>query len=185
MTAKRLCLVLTMAVGVSLLLRDARADDPPKHKYMGVSTCKMCHQKEAEGQQFKIWSESKHAKAWEDLASDKAKEAATKKGIQGNPQEAPECLKCHVTGYGEAAELFDKKFDPKNGVQCESCHGAGGDYWKKEVMKDKNKAIECGLTMPDEKTCTKCHNTDSPFYQEFKFDEFKAKIAHEKPKEQK
>ncbi len=183
MTAKRLCLVLTLVLAVGFLLRDARADDPPKHKYMGALTCKMCHQKAEEGEQFKLWSESLHAKAWEVLASDKAKEAGAKKGI-ADPQNAPECLKCHVTAYGEPKESYEKpdKWDPKLGVQCESCHGPGADYWKKETMKDKDKAIANGLIIPDEKTCTKCHNTDSPFYKEFKFDEFKAKIAHPKPK---
>lgn len=181
MARKSLFVVLSLGVGVFILSR-AAAEDPPKHKFMGVSNCKMCHQKEAEGQQFKIWSESKHAKAWEDLASDKAKEAAAKKGVTGNPQEAPECLKCHVTAFGVAADLLDKKFDPKQGVQCEACHGAGADYWKKETMKDKDKAIANGLLIPTEETCKKCHNEESPFYKEFKFDEFKTKIAHPLPK---
>lgn len=181
MARKSLFVVLSLAVGV-FILSYATAEDPPKHKFMGVSNCKMCHQKEAEGQQFKIWSESKHAKAWETLGTPEAKAAAEKKGITGNPQEAPECLKCHVTAFGVAAEFLDKKFDPKQGVQCEACHGPGGDYWKKEVMKDKAQAVANGLIEPTEEVCKRCHNEESPNYKEFKFEEFKAKIAHPRPK---
>ncbi len=183
MARKSLFVVLSLTVGVLILSR-ATAEDPPKYKYMGAAQCKMCHQKPEQGEQFKIWSESKHAKAWEDLASDKAKEAATKAGIQGNPQEAPECLVCHVTAFSEPKECLEKpdKWDPKLGVQCESCHGPGSGYWKKETMKDKNAAIAAGLVLPTEEVCKKCHNEKSPFYQEFKFDEMKAKIAHPVPK---
>ncbi len=182
MTGKRICVVLVAGVALTLLLGPVRAEDPPKHKFMGVTNCKMCHQKDDVGAQFKIWSESKHAKAWEVLATPEAKAAAEKKGITGNPQEAPECLKCHVTAFGVAAEFLDKKFDIKQGVQCETCHGPAGDYWKKETMKDLAAAEAAGLIKPTEELCKKCHNEESPFYKEFKFDEFKAKIAHPKPK---
>ncbi len=158
------------------------APEPPKHKYMGVATCKMCHQKDTEGKQFAIWSESKHAQAWKALGSDAAKKLAAAKGIAGDPQQAPECLKCHVAGFGAPAEFLGPKFDPKDGVQCEACHGPGGDYWKKEVMKDKDKARSLGLVLPDEALCKTCHNPESPSYKEFKFDEFLSKIAHPVPK---
>lgn len=151
------------------------------HKYMGVANCKMCHSKKDEGEQFKQWQETKHAKAFETLGTDQAKELAKKQGID-DPQTSPKCLKCHVTGHGEPADRFDKKFDPKQGVQCESCHGAGGDYWKKETMKDKQKSIANGLRIPDEKFCRTCHNPESPSYVEFKFDEFWKKVQHPKPK---
>lgn len=179
---RRVFLVATaLALLVPFGVRDTRGEDA-KHKFMGVANCKMCHNKKENGDQFNHWKESKHSKAWEELASDKAKEFAKAKGIAGNPQEAPECLKCHVTGYGQAADLLDKKYDPKDGVMCESCHGPGGDYFKKEVMKEKDKAIAAGLVLPKEEVCKKCHNPESPGYKEFNFDEFYKKIAHPMPK---
>lgn len=180
MARKSLFVVLSLVAAVLILSR-ATAEDPPAHKYVGTKKCKMCHQKPEQGEQFKIWSESKHAKAWEVLATPEAKAAAEKKGIAGNPQEAPECLKCHVTAFGVAAEFLDKDFDPKQGIQCEACHGPGGDYWKKETMKDKAAAEAAGLVKPTEEHCKKCHNEESPNYKEFKFEEFKAKIAHPVP----
>ncbi len=152
-----------------------------KHKFMGVANCKMCHNKKDTGDQYNLWKATSHSKAWETLGTDKAKEAAAKKGIKGNPQEAPECLKCHTVAHDEPADNRGPKYDIKEGVQCENCHGAGGDYAKKEIMKDKDKSIAAGLVIPDEKVCIKCHNSESPFYKEFKFEEFKKKIAHPLP----
>lgn len=174
---------IALAAAAAMFFYEARpeADEKAKHKFMGVANCKMCHQKKEDGEQFKQWKESKHAKAYETLASDKAKEIAKKKGID-DPQKSPQCLKCHTTGHGASAELFDKKFVLADGVQCESCHGAGGDYWKKEVMKDREKSIANGLILPDEKMCKTCHNQESPTYEEFKFDEFLKKVQHPKPK---
>jgi hypothetical protein len=52
----------------------------------------------------------------------------------------------------------------------------------KEVMKDKVKAQSLGLVTPDEAVCKTCHNPESPTYKEFKFEEYRAKIAHPVPK---
>ena len=84
------------------------------------------------------WSESGHAKAFEVLASDRAKEVAKEKGIE-DPQKADACLKCHVTGHGKPAEEFASGFKAEMGVQCESCHGPGDQH-----MKDRVKAAAIG-----------------------------------------
>ena len=104
----------------------------------------MCHKSEAQGEQFPIWEKSAHAKAYATLAGDDAKAIAKEKGIE-DPQKADACLKCHVTGYGAAADMFGDKYDMANGVGCESCHGAGSDYDKMSVMK----AVMAGTTKPE------------------------------------
>ncbi len=152
-------------------------------KYMGSEKCaRMCHKAVSKGEQLRIWQESKHAHAYAELATPKALESAKKAGITGDPQKADTCLKCHVTGFGAPAARFDSTFSIKDGVQCEACHGAGSDYAKLKIMKDKKLAIAAGLTIPTEKLCVKCHNTDSPFYKSFVFAEMEKKIAHPKPK---
>jgi hypothetical protein len=154
--------------------------------YVGVAKCKTCHKTEAQGGQHPIWLEGPHAKAYEALASDKAKEIAKEKGIE-NAQKADECLKCHVTGHGAAAELLGEKYAATDGVGCESCHGAGGDYYKKTTMvaviTGEIEAASVGLTLPNEKTCTACHNDKSPTFVEFDFEKMAAKIAHPIPEE--
>ncbi|MGE5178983.1 MAG: multiheme c-type cytochrome [Bacteroidota bacterium] len=162
----------------------AAAPAPAKHQYVGDKKCKMCHNSEKGGAQFTKWSESKHAKAFETLAGDKAKEIAKAKGI-ADPQKDAQCLSCHQTGYGEAADQFGAAFVATDGVQCESCHGAGGDYIKMKTMagiRDKSlKAEDYGLIMPTEDGCKKCHNDKSPTFKSFDFKEYSEKIAHKIP----
>ena len=142
------------------------------HAYVGVNKCKMCHQREAKGMIFEKWSETAHAKAFETLAGDEAKAVYTKLGKTGDPQADTECLSCHTVG--DPAHNAD-------GVGCEACHGAGGDYWKMSVMKDKNAAIAAGLTADPKAECVRCHNDKSPTFKGFNFDEMYPKIEHHVP----
>ncbi|MEE9555172.1 MAG: cytochrome c family protein [candidate division Zixibacteria bacterium] len=154
--------------------------DDAAHKYVGTSKCKTCHKSEAKGNQFGKWSESKHAKAYEALASEAAIAIGKEKGID-NPQTSDQCLTCHVTGYSAAAELKAESYDQTEGVGCEACHGAGADYKKMKVMKDQAAAIAAGLVIPTEETCKGCHNENSPTFKSFNFEEASAVIAHPKP----
>ena len=96
--------------------------------------------------------------------------------------------------------MFGKKFKMEDGVHCESCHGAGGKYWKKKIMKKIAKeggplksetAKKLGLIQPDEKLCRTCHAPQveiagvtykNPTYKDFDFIERAKDIAHLRPK---
>lgn len=182
-----LLLVIAVAymVAVSLVFAQSpQASAPSTHKYVGASKCKLCHSADKIGAQFKIWQSSLHAQAFADLASDSAKAVAKARGI-ADPQKAAECLKCHETGYGQAAEMFDTTFNPQDGIQCEACHGPGSDYWKMSTMKDlaakKIDPSSVGMVIPTQEVCVKCHNQESPFYHGFDFAAYSAKIAHPVP----
>ncbi|MFN7181294.1 MAG: cytochrome c family protein [Planctomycetota bacterium] len=150
----------------------------PEHQYVGVKKCKICHRmKKLAGEEFQIWEQSKHAKAYETLGTDEAKKIAKEKGIE-NPQEDGKCLKCHIIAYGVDEKWRGDEVTKEEGVSCEACHGPGGDYKDKETMKNREKAIEKGLVIPNEKTCLACHNSESPSYKEFKYEEFREKIKH-------
>lgn len=174
---RRSVLVLFAVVFVASLAAPAFAE----YSYEGVGGCAMCHKKEATGDQFGKWSAGPHAQAYATLATDAAKEAAAKAGIEGNPQEAPECLKCHVTAAGVDASLLGKKYAVEDGVGCESCHGPGSEYKSMKVMKDPEAAKAAGLIMPTAETCMGCHNDASPTFKGFDFDTYVAKIAHPNP----
>lgn len=171
-----------LAVAWALL---AVAAEPPARQYVGVKKCKMCHTSAHAGAQFKIWSESKHSHAYEVLATPRALEVAKAESIEA-PQSSPECLKCHVTGYGEPPSHFADTLSVKDGVQCESCHGPGGDYWKRTVMKDlwtgKVKPEAFGLVLPTKETCAKCHNEHATGGKPVNFTADSTKIAHPIPK---
>lgn len=176
---KRKVLLLSFMAIVLYLANKVYADE---HKYIGVSKCKMCHMSDSKGNQYKHWQESKHAKAYETLASEEAKNTAERVGLKTDPQKSPECLKCHVTAFSVKDDLKEESFNIADGVQCETCHGPGSDYKGLTIMKDKQKAQEAGLIIPAKEVCIKCHNEESPNYPGFNFDEFYKKIAHPMPK---
>lgn len=153
-----------------------------QNKFIGVKMCAPCHKADKTGNQFSVWQKSKHAGAYKTLTGAMAAEIAKAKGIK-NAAEAPECLECHGA---VDAKLVDK-YDVKDGVQCETCHGAGSAYKSMAVMKDKAKSIAAGLrefkdAAATEKFCKECHNEKSPTYKDFKFDEMWGKIKHAVPK---
>lgn len=130
------------------------APGPPAHKYVGAAQCGSCHRGEMMGHQYSIWRMSPHARAWSVLATPEAYARAAKKGVAGDPQSAPECLKCHSTGLGAvhaAASTVDE------GVTCEACHGPGSDYMDEAIMRDKRGAVQAGLKTPGPDTCRGCH----------------------------
>jgi len=154
-----------------------------KAGFEGVSVCTMCHKSEKQGQQLKIWQDSKHSKAYEALKTPKADEIAKAKTGK-KAVESPECLKCHASGVDVDKALVGAKFKVEDGVQCETCHGAGSLYKAMPVMKNKQDAIAKGLTNHKDIAafCKTCHNSSSPTYKDFKFDEAWAKIKHSIPK---
>lgn len=150
------------------------------HEIVGALKCKSCH-KAKTGNQFQIWSDSAHAKAFEVLASEEAKKIAAEKGL-GDPQKEEACLKCHVTqaflGRDVAIHVKNKYADSE-GVGCEACHGAGSDYKKKKIMKDHDAAVAAGMVR--EKTvehCAQCHNEESPTFKAFDFEKQWKEIEH-------
>jgi len=137
-----------------------------EYDYIGAAKCKMCHNKPATGQQYKIWKEGPHANAMESLSAEEAKD--------------PKCLKCHSTYYS-VDEAYIATLKPDEGVSCETCHGAGSGYKSNSVMKSREKSIEKGLIIPDENLCRTCHNEESPTFKGFNYEEYVKKIAHPVP----
>lgn len=145
-------------------------------EYVGAAKCKICHNKPATGQQYKIWSESLHAKAMASLSNEKSLAYAKEHNI-ADPAKDPKCLKCHSTAGG-IKESLNAGITVAEGVSCESCHGPGSAYKTNAIMKDKAVAQKNGMIIPDQKLCEKCHNKENPFYKPFNYEEKKAKIAH-------
>ena len=170
--------LLAMVV-VPLVIQVAPAASQ-EHEFVGVKKCALCHKKPEQGEQVRIWEESKHAKAYETLGTPAAKEVAAKLGID-NPQTSGKCLKCHSTAYGFTEAKVTETVPVEEGISCESCHGPGKDYSKKSVMEDRAQAITLGLVIPNEQTCQKCHNSESPSYKPFDFKERWEQIKHPVP----
>jgi excinuclease UvrABC ATPase subunit len=153
--------------------------------HVGVAGCGPCHKTEKSGNQIGAWEKTQHAKAFTTLTTAKAAEVAKAKGITAVPSEAKECLECHT--IPGAATAATSKFDAKQGVQCENCHGPGSAYKANAVMKDHAKSVAAGMTEYTDKAaievqCKTCHNDKSPTAKAFNFEEQWAKIAHPTPK---
>lgn len=155
-----------LLVLVFLIFLGAGYADAQDWEYIGAAKCKMCHNKPATGGQYKQWLGTKHAKAMESL--------------KGDEKEDPSCLKCHSTA-GHADPDLIRTLSVEEGVSCETCHGPGSGYKAKSVMQSREKSIEKGLIIPDEKLCKTCHNEESPHYKGFNFEEYMKKIAHPNP----
>jgi len=182
----RLFLVLAVLAALSLGLVAVAAAE--QYEFTGVAGCKMCHNKDKTGMQWDQWSKSAHAQAFAVLATEPALAIAKEKGI-ADPQQADECLKCHVTGHGVDPKFFKPKFSQEEGVGCEACHGAGGAYQKLTVMKDitagKVDGATVGLIKPTKELCVQCHNEQSPTFKGFNYDEAIKLGAHPIPAEHK
>ncbi len=180
--------VFLTAITIILFSINNYAQDAGKYKYTGSKKCKACHSSPKSGAQFKQWESTKHAQAYQTLASEEAKKIATEKGI-ADPQKDAQCLKCHVTAYGVDASMLDKGYNMEEGVGCESCHGAGEGYWKKKDMEDISKGVVDGATLglfkPSEELCVKCHNEESPTFKEFNYEEMYKMINHQIPEDYK
>ncbi len=164
-------------------------------KYVGSMKCKVCPNKVEKGQQYKIWESGVHARSYQTLLSDESKKIAAKQGLKTAPEKSPECLRCHVTGWG-AAGGYSLDVDAANAravkvnndlarVGCEACHGPGNAYKSKKTMLLVHAGdIDCkdlGLVKIDETACTSCHNQDSPTYKPFDYAARVKEIMHPYP----
>lgn len=170
-------------------------------EYTGSKSCGKCHRKDRDGEQYPIWQKSGHAKAFEVLKSDEAKQMAGKMGVSGDPQKAEACLACHTTGFGAPEDQMGRRFDMADGVQCEACHGPGSEYDSNRTMKKIREELsggsdcptceETGFMVASEETCKTCHSESitvggktykNPTWKgSFNYDEMWGKIKHPIP----
>lgn len=105
---------------------------------VGPETCKACHPSA-----YEAWTRGPHVRAFDSLPERSRKDKR--------------CLSCH-------SPLQEDGF---GGVGCESCHGAGGAYSARYVMRDPELSRAVGLLDPNEKTCGGCHNDSTPSLARF------------------
>ncbi|MFA5100561.1 MAG: cytochrome c family protein [Candidatus Omnitrophota bacterium] len=128
-------------VALSLFVTSSPRAFAQENKFVGAEKCKGCHP-----QQYKDFESRKFTKAWAVLQ------------MRGKTKD-PECLKCHVTGYGQPGGFISEEETPYlRYKQCEACHGAGGKHAAnagdteaktamKNYVKDKDACIQCHLCM--------------------------------------
>jgi 2',3'-cyclic-nucleotide 2'-phosphodiesterase (5'-nucleotidase family) len=118
--------------------------------YVGSSTCAGCHASQAQQ-----WNTTDHAGAFNSL-------------VVNNQDYNPECVSCHVTGFGYIGGFLRPDHTPEmTGVQCEMCHGAGAEH-------AANPQPGFGQISP--LACINCHTSDkSP---NFDYVTYYTRVAH-------
>ena len=116
-------------------------------RFVGSEACNECHESE-----YRQWFTTQHSRAIPTL----------KKRDQDHN---PECVRCHVTGYGIANGFHSYETTPDmQNVGCEVCHGSGVDhinFMNDEPMMDAKHPPDRSYTLePSEERCVACHNRE-------------------------
>ncbi len=145
--------------------------DTSRYVYVGAEACAgKCHNGDELGYQYENWKISRHAKAYEALASEKASVYSGTAGINESPQESLTCLRCHVTAAGYALSSLGPSYKKEDGITCEACHK--GEFIPRTFL-------------PEEADCLKCHNNSVHEVAPFDFAEGCLKISHPRLKAEK
>ena len=114
-----------------------------QNQFVGVKVCARCHDAGGEGSAVHRWQTSRHAGAYRALITHSESKPRScqdlelwiveigrgaKYGLPRPASESKECLPCHTAAFGAGSQLLAASFDPKDGVQCESCHGPGSAH---------------------------------------------------------
>jgi hypothetical protein len=133
LTPLRLYLIGASALFMLLLPAALSVFAAEGNGYTGWKTCAGCHDDIAAR-----WQTSRHAKAFDSLK-------------KTNQQNLPKCVACHVTGYEQPGGFIDDELTPELiAVQCEACHGEGGNH----AAGAGKTAIQ---TAPPVEVCRQCH----------------------------
>lgn len=157
--------LLLMGYLFTVVLAEEEQAATAKNEYIGdnAKKCAMCHK-----DQVAAWSKWEMSKSWDKLSDEEKKK--------------DECIKCHVTGYGQEGGWVSFEKTPQLvGVQCEACHGPMGAHMKVPMTDAEGR--KAATKTPDEKNCLLCHIKDgNPNFVEFKYDEAVKSLAdHFKP----
>jgi len=120
-----------------------------KSGFSGSDACGVCHEFEHE-----TWLFTQHASAYDTLV---------RHGKTGDP----ECVSCHVVGYGKDGGFTSEIATPAlEGVGCETCHGRGGPHLSPDFVSNGDYSS----------ACTECHNPEHSLG--FDYATFRPKISH-------
>ena len=164
---------------MGLIFSDAAFADPTltSYKHLGVGSCAAgtCHGKLAPTNgtngsdhsnvaqnEYRRWqSDDLHSQAYTVLENAKSKSIAAKLGI-GNPTSSAMCLDCHADNV--PATQRGPKFQIRDGVSCETCHGGAEKWIESHTAKTATHQDNLGRGMyatesprPRAELCLSCH----------------------------
>ena len=139
---------------------------PNDWRYVGSEACADCHQ-----DAYDVWTETKHFDAWKTL-----EEAETGERYGWPVTDYPDCVTCHVVGYGyRTGFVTDEKTPHLQAVGCEQCHGPGS----KHIEEDGGTEDDFFIARSGQRECLTCHDFEqSPDFRE-KYQERWEAIKHD------
>ncbi|TMQ49309.1 MAG: hypothetical protein E6K71_05145 [Candidatus Eisenbacteria bacterium] len=121
--------------------------------FLGEKNCRRCHEAE-----YNMYSSQDHARAFATLTKNQR-------------DSSPECLPCHVVGYGQPGGFASKQSTPDLvNVQCENCHGMGTKH-------PDHGAVNAAVVGPE--VCLSCHTHEQN--PNFDYEEALKHIVHWHP----
>jgi hypothetical protein len=119
--------------------------------YVGNASCQECHSGIVEQ-----LADSAHMRAYATL-------------VATGDQYDPECIACHVVGFGDRSGFVDFATTPELvNVACEACHGPGEAHAMSQAPTPVGKV--------GSRHCVRCHDPDNS--PQFRFETYWPKIAH-------
>ena len=112
------------------------AAPPGRASFVGDGSCARCHE-----EAMSFWRTTVHARAWKTI-------------VDGVKTGFPDCVSCHVTGFGEMGGTSLGHLGKLKDVQCETCHGAGSVHVAAEGLEEPP-AVRRDTP---EAACLRCHN---------------------------
>lgn len=171
---KKLILLVTVGTVLFTAILSFAEEAKKTFTFVGNAKCVVCHKGPSKGNIYEEWQKTKHATAFATLGTEASAEIMKKLGREGSAQDDKECLSCHISTLEFKTE----------GVNCESCHGAGSGYKTMSIMKDRKLCLENGMVESPKENCVQCHNEKSPTFKGFNFEEMYPLIEHHsKPKQ--
>lgn len=134
-------ILLALLSAASAPAQDAHAVDPVDVAlFNGANMCKRCHSQPVPSDlgnaldfvlltEYPTWrSLDKHSLAYTVLEGPRGQAIAERMKLEKPAHETKACLSCHAVSYEESRLIKDEKdpFSPKDGVNCEVCHGPSG-----------------------------------------------------------
>jgi len=166
--------------GGSLKIQPGQYDPAIKRSdFVGAYACAPCHGDKSTRHEFSKWRLSKHAQAYTVLDTEKARKIAKEAGVKVHPQKSRICLNCHSMIPDEDVHSSQIYPDFAQGVQCESCHGAGREHVDAAMNQKPYPQMNSVMKNVDMSICINCH---TPNIHGSKFDAQKywAQVDHSK-----
>jgi hypothetical protein len=154
--------------------------------YTGTERCKECHK-----HAFAVWVGSDHARAGLMLETARGRAVAHRSEISTNAAARElDCNACHRPPSRTVRARFEPEYHPEDGVQCETCHGPGGEHERIEVAKDTLAGHRIFVPEQNADLCQACHYNEKPLHVPsetglplFNHAKWRKRIEHKTPPE--